>query len=573
MTEKTHQLINVVETKDSKWKPVVLMIERINGEKKVKRINQVKAQIYCLNDEGIELFFDKRKPRYMKKEYLDRFEVAPQDLFETLIDLINDRDPDRERAAKYIEHYNRVIGQRDKRDLAAIHRHPFFFSTDANISDSYISRWYEMNADRVDDLATLKKAFFDIEVDIIDHIGFPDEHEAPCPINMISYEYEGKAYLFILENEGESFRKFKEEQLNDFIAHMIDEYGQKAVEKGTFPIPLLDSLEIRFFEGELDLLVNFFALVNEQKPDTLSAYNLKFDFLTIVNRIERMGYKPEAIMVPSELQDVARVYYYEDTKNNDWADKTDSATVTGATVFSDQLLAFASIRKTMGKRDSYTLDAILEEECGFSKLSLKGKRLKDLPYEDFYYYSHYSLRDTLGLKLLENKNKDLDQLYGLARQTRTRLEKAFTKTVCLRNYAYEVRKHKEILTSNENFGRFEGESPKPKMKFEGAVVADPTLVAPVFTPALGYDSRYIRDNVIDFDFESLHPSIMKAYMIDYNPFLGTLDLDLLDEDDFDPDQPQLKTKELIEYMMSDDIISTANKYFGLPNMDEILEEF
>lgn len=302
-------------------------------------------------------------------------------------------------------------------------------------------------------------------------------------------------------------------------------------------------------------------------------WNLKFDFLTIQNRLRlEYGIDPVSIMVPEELRDVGKLYYHEDTYNADWADKTDSVTITSPIVYNDQLLTFASFRKTMGKRDSYRLEDILQEECGFSKLDLGTDRLKDVPYKNFYKFAHYSLRDTLSLKNLEFKVKDLDQLYGLAVQTRTRLEKAFTKTICLRNYSFEVRKETEILTSNPNRGSLPGEPPTPKMKFVGAVVADPKLVEEIYSEAVGMNSRYIFDNNVDFDYTSLHPSIMRTFQIDYQCFVGTIDIDI-NSADYDPENPQRHTIKLVEDAISDDLVGVANEYFGLPNLMQMEEAF
>lgn len=570
--KKTHQLINVIFTKDKNYKPVIIIIERVNGVKNIRRVDNPTIDIYFSNEFAREEYKTKRKPRFMDKDLLDVYEVGVDEINEAIIELIIEYDNDEERKEKYVNQYNMASkkGFSGFRDMQVLHKHPYLFSSDVNVADHYISKWHIENSHRTDYSKKLEKAFWDIEVDIIDYEdGFPDEHIAPCPVSMISYVFGDTAHLYCLKLENnESFDHFYNNQLEDFSKEMLDMYGPAAKARGDFPIALFEDLEIHFYDDELDLIHNFFNLVNKDEPDTLSAWNAKFDVLTVMNRIKLHGYDPEAFIVPEELQDIAKVNYFEDTFNSNWKDKKDTITVTGSVTYDDQLLTYASLRATMGQKESYALNDVLEEETGFSKLDLGKYTLKNLPYKNYYYYAHYSLRDTLGLKLLENKTKDLDQIYGLAVQTRTRLEKAFTKTICLRNYSFELRKDTQILTSNPNLGSFPDDPPTPKMKFEGAVVADPTLILPMQSEAMGMPSRYIRDNAVDFDYKALYPRIMQTFGIDDNTFLGTIDIDMLSED-FDPEEPQSLTKRLVEDMISDNLISTASFYFNFPSMTSL----
>lgn len=277
MTEekKDYQLINVVQTRMTKEKgksvPLILIIERIAGKKRVRRVENPLIDIYFLNEPGRDWIAGKRKPRYIPKSLVDCYSVPVDDIDDEVVALISEFDSKADRANRYIDFYNAQQEKPGKKDLQALHKHPFVFGSDPHPSDFFISKWHDEHAEVFDSTAKLQTAFFDIEVDIVDHIGFPDEHEAPCEVNMISYVFGDKAYLFCLENDSDSFRDFKENRVNEFMKEMYHLYGPPAVERKELPIPLFKDLEVIFYTEELDLIKAFFELLHTEQPDTLSA--------------------------------------------------------------------------------------------------------------------------------------------------------------------------------------------------------------------------------------------------------------------------------------------------------------
>ena len=315
-------------------------------------------------------------------------------------------------------------------------------------------------------------------------------------------------------------------------------------------------------------------------------------------------------------------YHYarnkQDTRNQDPAEKGSWFYCADYTNWVDMLLLFANLRKSAGKRDSYALDDIAKEEIKAEKVHFRdpSTTIKNSCYNDYEEFVEYSIHDSILLYLIERKNKDFDMLYTVAAKTETRIARALKKTICIKNLARRFYRDKGYIMSDNHNAKFGEINRKEKKEFRGAFVGDPNLIANVGIELGTILSKYIFDNVVDFDLSSLYPSIILAFNIDPTTQIGLIDIleyyfifiseintmgydwDLILEyyygenlDDKELNKKDLellyeiktlmKEKEsevklyqskLVDDILTNDFIDNAHNYFGLPNLTEALSE-
>jgi len=90
-------------------------------------------------------------------------------------------------------------------------------------------------------------------------------------------------------------------------------------------------------------------------------------------------------------------------------------------------------------------------------------------------------------------------------------------------------------------------------------VADPLLNKPLGLEINGANSKFIFENVIDFDLTSLYPSIILAFNVDATTQIGRIE-----SEDFD-------SPKLIDDIVTRNYINIGKDYFGLPNISDMLD--
>jgi hypothetical protein len=436
-----------------------------------------------------------------------------------------------------------------------LHLNPNMHGSDLDIQDHYIDKFIEEYGS---DNMKLHKGYFDIEVDIIDYDGFPDETIAPCPVNIITYfdEQNMKFYTAVHRNpKNESLTYFEENQVAETVQEIISEIK----EEDNIDV---DFEEVVFFDDEIEVIKYFYSIVNERRPDTCSAWNLKFDALTNMNRSIDQGYTPEEIMCPKEVP-YKNVTYYVDSRNQDPADKGDYYNTSSYTQWVDQYLLYANLRKTSGKKESYTLDAVSKDELGKSKLVFgPGETIKNLPWKNFKKFFKYNVKDVFLLHLIERKVTDIDIQYSVAMMTRTRMHKALKKTICLRNLANVFYRQQGYVMSNNHNATYGGDRPESE-KFRGAFVSDPNLNLRMGVELNGRRSKFLHENVIDMDLSSLYPSIILAFNVDKSTQIGKILLYNEKGEDI--------SWEFMDNLVSRDWIGVGSRWMGLPDAHEMIK--
>lgn len=207
------------------------------------------------------------------------------------------------------------------------------------------------------------------------------------------------------------------------------------------------------------------------------------------------------------------------------------------------MLLYANIRKTSGQKESYTLDAIANEELGKEKLDYTGYTIKNLAWKNFDKFFSYNLQDTVLLHLLESKNLDTDMLQRLSEITNTRKDKVFKKTISLKNFVCKFAEEQGFIMNNNKNAQYGNDSDYfaenylnqkkvlehnekylklfAKKENYGAYVGDPNLNEHCGIEVIpGKTSMFLFENVFDEDFSSLYPSIIRAYNLDKNTQVG-----------------------------------------------------
>ena len=445
-------------------------------------------------------------------------------------------------------------------NLRRMHDAAWLHGSDDDLADHYYDRWVRKNAEDQVQAPRLLKGYWDIEVDHRRHEGFPDAKTAPCPIIAISYFASHQNRLYGL------FSTATEEPcpaMDKFLDGSLAQWAGSMAQAASKEIGRKVEVELRFLDGELDLIKEFFGLVHQPDgPDVMLAWNQAYDLGTICSRLEQHhGVRPGEIMADQTLPPrLRRAWFHEDeTATSMWA-KRDRWHVAGGVMWTDQMLNYMRIRAGMSRLESYSLDNVLDHELDLRKEAYDG-RLAELPYRDFEKFVRYSLMDSFRLGILEESLGDADILYDMSLFTRTRFEKTMTKTVCLKNLTrIKFQEFGMILSNNRAHMRAEGDS------IRGGFVADPNLNEKVGERLHGARSDKVFRNVCDFDLTALYPSEIIAFCINATEMIGLPDFgDKPDEDGQD------QATGFADAMACGDALSMGADLLGLPGRRELAE--
>ena len=412
----------------------------------------------------------------------------------------------------------------NKRENKKLHLHPDVFNSDMNLED-----WYRLQFSKTykNEPGSITKAFFDIEVDIINAVGdFPEPGE--CPINAISLilQEQRVVYVFLLRNKNNpqiaEFEKIVSSnpefyrELTDFVVNAVG--GPAFAEK--FKIDFKYKFLFYDEDKEIYLIRDFFAAINSFKPDFALAWNMGFDMPYIIERIHRLGYNPAEIMCSPDFMNKVAIYYVDERNKSDFAERGDFCQLSSYTTFLDQMIHFASRRKGQGKFISFSLDYIGQVIAKVRKLDYKHitTNIAELPYKAYKTFVFYNIIDTIVQYCIEFLTQDIEYVFAKANQNCTRYQKVHRQTVYLTNRVTKEMDENGFIIGNNN-NKY---NPKPTEKFPGAFVADPLQLsnyARMYTSGM-----YINcfDNSVDFDYSALYPSIIREFNIAPNTQIGRL---------------------------------------------------
>lgn len=599
-----------------------------HGVKRTRYIDRAEVPYYVLKDKESEEAIS--PPMFIERDKVEKHITYSDNLF-------------REIALKTdsMAYYDRAIGTRAARsNLKNLLKHNYIYDSDMDVTDRYVKNFMEEFEPDIN--YKLHKTYFDIETDLMPngfkdkgYIGFPDEDIAPCPINIISF-FDSKAmieYSFILRNplnksliEFEKNVEVYKQELKDWLREEDD--------------VILNDLVVNFYNSEEETIEAFLNTLHKIDPDLLGAWNSGFDWKTIMNRLQHIyknkkDLKDKGIRAYDQMLSVVcdqkyslvknkhgeDLYltpkaYYKQNKDKSIVDRMDEFTVLDGIFHADQMLLYANIRKATVK-ESYSLDAIANEELGKEKLDYTGYTIKNLAWKNFPKLFKYSNKDTILLHLLESKNLDVDMVQKLCEVTNTRKYKVFKKTVSIKNFVCKFAEMQGYVMGNNKNAQYgdDGQyfedqflSKKNLVEYDntyltafakkenfGAFVGNPMQNDYQGVEDIsGNKSMFLFKNVFDEDFSALYPSIIRSYNLDKNSQVGKFFLvddhikqKLLDEFGYDGLFAVSKNEEadadsgvsssdlgptLIDSLISHNWSRVGEKYFDLKSTTEMINE-
>lgn len=400
-----------------------------------------------------------------------------------------------------LEFYWGNIQDRNRAENRKLHTDPRVFYSDVNIEDQYrflFSKEYTNN------IGKLHKAFYDIECDTRYMAGtFVESGE--CPINMISLhdEWYDKTITFILRDKRNPLiakfeakvasGEFNQQTIHDFVEKAVGGYKQSVRLK-------LDKTQYQllFFDDELDMITAFFQTVHKLDPDFIEGWNSSaFDLQYFIDRIYVLGAEPADIMCNPEWN-VRIVKNFIDRRHiNEFAERGDYAVISGNPVWMDQMIQWASRRKSkIGSFKSFKLDDIAWETARVHKLDYSDLTtdIAQFPYLDFERFTLYNIIDVVAQKCIEVKSQDLEYIFAKCIMNNTMYRKGHRQTVYLINrMASEFDKQGFIIGNNTNKWNDEPD------KFLGALVGDPMKTNDYSKIKIGGRPIMVADNMMDFD--------------------------------------------------------------------------
>jgi DNA polymerase elongation subunit (family B) len=472
--------------------------------------------------------------------------------------------------------YKNNIESQNRMENRKLHTMPQIFRSDMNIEDYYRLLFSQRFTNNI---TKLRKSFFDIEVDGRYAAGdFVQMGE--CPINAISFhdEYHDITHQYLLRNSDNPLiadyenriksGKFGYKHIRDFIIKAvggIKQFKRYKLENTKF--------DIEFFDNEIELLQAFFNKVHEYDPDFTEGWNgSAFDLSYIIARIENLGYTPADIMADQSWE-VKVVKNYVDQRNLSMlAERGDYTFISGDTVWIDQMIQYASRRKSkIGSFKSFKLDDIGEMTAGVKKLDY-SKITNDitmLPWLNYEIFSLYNIMDTIVQKCIEIKTQDLEYIFAKCIVNNTVYRKGHRQTVYLINrMAKEFDSLGYIIGNNVNKWNEEPD------KFLGALVGDPTHTNEYAKVKVNGVPTMVCDNLQDNDYKSLYPSIIEENNIAPNTQVGRIDIPnkVYENENAYMNDKYSRGGEFIENMVTDNIIEFGKRWFHLAGFNEMLKD-
>lgn len=502
-----------------------------SGETKVQNIIKPEIEVWIVKPEYREAVRFNRT--WVKKEYLEPHKVRYRNRYRQIA---------------------KILGLQDE-DIDLAKTSPFVLFSNLDIRNYYALQFiHEYN---VPDSFNLNIGLFDIENDIIDIDHFPQPGE--CPISLIAFidVSNETVYQFILEPQNHSntinpatgdYYDYRD-QVQHLKEH-VKEYVQELHEMFDESYGVLD-YHILFLKSEEEMISKFFKLLDVLNIDFAEAWNAAYDMSNLTSRPDKILSDPIQLICSDRF--LAKECLFVEDKNPLFHKRKHTCQIAHPTVFIDQMVIYAGLRSAMGKIPSLKLNVIAQKEIGDTKLDYSEEgSIKELPYENFWKYCLYSIKDTLLQLGIHRKTDDISSVYSRMLEDGLLSNEVFTSTIQLTNSLSTFLLEHDYIPGN-NFNKFNDEqklkqqayffgsgndiasdendammnamvdpddlvditddeeeeddsSSKKKKKFSGAMVQDPNRMLPTGFKINGRLNSRIHNNVGDMDITSEYPT-------------------------------------------------------------------
>ena len=266
------------------------------------------------------------------------------------------------------------------------------------------------------------------------------------------------------------------------------------------------------------------------------------------------------------------LYYIDQQHKTDFELKGDYSAISGYTLYLDQLMHFASIRKGQSKFPNYKLDTIGKMVCKIGKYDFfdPSIRFADREYTDFKAFVKYNIMDTIVQKVVEKRCNDVDFIFNKALLNNTRIHKSHRQTIYLSNRGCSEFLKDDLIMGN-NVNKF-GE--KPAEKFPGALVGDPQHVDRRQFISVNGTPTWIFENGDDYDFAALYPSEIHQHNIAPNTIIAKIIADIqiyAKENPFNKERYD-RAGDLLECLQAESIVEFCHRYLQLADYKQMLHD-
>lgn len=455
-----------------------------------------------------------------------------------------------------------------------LHYDSRLLNSDMNIEDYYrflFSKRYTNN------IFKLKKGYCDIEVD---GTYTTDEFPKPgdCPINAVSYidDNTNTIYTFLLrDSKNPLIEEFEKSLGPEFFEEckqlLIDTVGGR---KNAARFNCIDTkFELFFFDEEIEMIDFIFTTIRNLDPDFLLFWNAAFDATYFIERIKRLGYKPEDIICDPSYQEKTCYYYVDERNYSVFEARGDYSKISANFVLLCQMINFASRRKGQSSIEEFKLDYIGELIAGVHKLSYSHitHHLKELPYKNYKVFVMYNIIDPFVQRCIEMKTNDIEFIFAKCLVSNARYEKGYRQTNYLVNrFTKEFEKKGYIIGNNIN------KTNKKEGKFPGALVGNPLYTDDYAKMKIDDKAIFVADNLMDEDYKSLYPNIDLENNMAPNTLIGAIEVPnkVYKNENIFGDEPEKfsRSGEMMDLYITGNHIEFCHRYLHLANFEEMLED-
>ena len=414
-----------------------------SGETKVQNIIKPEIEVWIVKPEYREAVRFNRT--WVKKEYLEPHKVRYRNRYRQIA---------------------KILGLQDE-DIDLAKTSPFVLFSNLDIRNYYALQFiHEYN---VPDSFNLNIGLFDIENDIIDIDHFPQPGE--CPISLIAFidVSNETVYQFILEPQNHSntinpatgdYYDYRD-QVQHLKEH-VKEYIQELHGMFDESYGVLD-YHILFLKSEEEMISKFFKLLDVLNIDFAEAWNAAYDMSNLTSRPDKILSDPIQLICSDRF--LAKECLFVEDKNPLFHKRKHTCQIAHPTVFIDQMVIYAGLRSAMGKIPSLKLNVIAQKEIGDTKLDYSEEgSIKELPYENFWKYCLYSIKDTLLQLGIHRKTDDISSVYSRMLEDGLLANEVFTSTIQLTNSLSTFLLEHDYIPGN-NFNKFNDEQKLKQQAF------------------------------------------------------------------------------------------------------------
>jgi DNA polymerase, archaea type len=245
---------------------------------------------------------------------------------------------------------------------------------------------------------------------------------------------------------------------------------------------------------EKDLLQLFKSFVINFDIDIFTGWNVQFDMIYILKRMEMLN------LAPSEISPVGKYFYKNDaggatdSKNPSKYKKEKTVMIRGRAII-DVLKGYRRIK--WKQVEGFRLDAVAKKEFHTGKVEYVGW-MGDFWKNDFNKFLEYNIHDVEMCLAIDKKYSVVDSLLGIKRIAGCELSDILYNSRILDTYILRYCKNKIVLPTKVYKPKTKEEEDNEE-KVEGGFVLEPVVG--------------LHRNVVILDLKSLYPNIMLSFNI------------------------------------------------------------